>query len=304
MPLASMFGIIFFTAVTTAAGRDALLEMGWLLLVVSILHNLAGLPLAYTSTDLVTANGTAVNLTTSGPALAAFPAAALEPGDRQTATVVLREDVDGPVIDRGATVDVTGSDDPVALVPYLGEIEVAPGLVDGLPGVTWTADGDGLAPDDHHGAETENERQQIEEADERRGVADRRARGTSIGHRVEAHEDVRQPRCPQHQRQAERHGVDRIAHLPPRAEHPAAVARRCRFEQRQRVEPEPRQHQTGQQRRAAEEQHRLDDLYPGRRHHAAEEDVGEHDEPDDQRCAPLAARSTCKACSTTSKAGS
>jgi BASS family bile acid:Na+ symporter len=47
MPLASMFGIIFFTAVTTAAGRDALLEMGWLLLAVSILHNLAGLCLGY-----------------------------------------------------------------------------------------------------------------------------------------------------------------------------------------------------------------------------------------------------------------
>jgi BASS family bile acid:Na+ symporter len=42
-----MFGIIFFTAVTTAAGRDALLVMGWLLLVVSILHNLVGLALGY-----------------------------------------------------------------------------------------------------------------------------------------------------------------------------------------------------------------------------------------------------------------
>jgi BASS family bile acid:Na+ symporter len=47
MPIASMFGIIFFTAVTTAAGRDALLEMGLLLLVVSILHNLIGLTLGY-----------------------------------------------------------------------------------------------------------------------------------------------------------------------------------------------------------------------------------------------------------------
>ena len=42
-----MFGIIFFTAVTTAAGRDALLTMGWLLLLVSILHNLIGLMLGY-----------------------------------------------------------------------------------------------------------------------------------------------------------------------------------------------------------------------------------------------------------------
>jgi bile acid:Na+ symporter, BASS family len=47
MPLFSMFGIIFFTAVTTAAGRDDLLKMGWLLLLVSILHNTAGLVLGY-----------------------------------------------------------------------------------------------------------------------------------------------------------------------------------------------------------------------------------------------------------------
>jgi BASS family bile acid:Na+ symporter len=47
MPIASMFGIVFFTAVTTAAGRDALLDMGWLLLIVSILHNLLGLTLGY-----------------------------------------------------------------------------------------------------------------------------------------------------------------------------------------------------------------------------------------------------------------
>jgi BASS family bile acid:Na+ symporter len=47
MPIASMFGIIFFTAVTTAAGRDALLTMGWQLLLVSILHNIIGLTLGY-----------------------------------------------------------------------------------------------------------------------------------------------------------------------------------------------------------------------------------------------------------------
>jgi BASS family bile acid:Na+ symporter len=47
MPIASMFGIVFFTAVTTAAGRDALLTMGWKLLIVAILHNLIGLMLGY-----------------------------------------------------------------------------------------------------------------------------------------------------------------------------------------------------------------------------------------------------------------
>ncbi len=47
MPLFSMFGIIFFTAVTTATGRDALLDIGKLLICVSVLHNLIGLVLGY-----------------------------------------------------------------------------------------------------------------------------------------------------------------------------------------------------------------------------------------------------------------
>ncbi|HTN21424.1 MAG TPA: bile acid:sodium symporter family protein [Pelobium sp.] len=42
MPYFSMFGIIYFTLVTTAAGRDNLLEIGFLLVLASILHNGAG----------------------------------------------------------------------------------------------------------------------------------------------------------------------------------------------------------------------------------------------------------------------
>ncbi len=47
MPLASMFGIIYFTAVTTAAGRDNLLTVGGLLFVAAIIHNSAGYFLGY-----------------------------------------------------------------------------------------------------------------------------------------------------------------------------------------------------------------------------------------------------------------
>lgn len=43
----SMFGIIYFTAVTTAAGRDNLLHVGIALLVASMLHNLIGWVLGY-----------------------------------------------------------------------------------------------------------------------------------------------------------------------------------------------------------------------------------------------------------------
>jgi BASS family bile acid:Na+ symporter len=42
MPLASMFGIIYFTLVTTAAGRDNLLKIGGWLFLAAALHNAAG----------------------------------------------------------------------------------------------------------------------------------------------------------------------------------------------------------------------------------------------------------------------
>lgn len=47
MPVASMFGIIYFTAVTTAAGRDSLLQVGGLLFVAAVLHNTFGYVFAY-----------------------------------------------------------------------------------------------------------------------------------------------------------------------------------------------------------------------------------------------------------------
>ncbi|MFT3935698.1 MAG: bile acid:sodium symporter family protein [Chitinophagaceae bacterium] len=42
MPLISMIGIIYFTTVTTAAGRDNLLKVGLLLFIASVIHNAAG----------------------------------------------------------------------------------------------------------------------------------------------------------------------------------------------------------------------------------------------------------------------
>lgn len=42
MPYFSMFGIIYFTTVTTAAGRDNLMKVGFLLFICSVIHNAAG----------------------------------------------------------------------------------------------------------------------------------------------------------------------------------------------------------------------------------------------------------------------
>jgi BASS family bile acid:Na+ symporter len=47
MPVFSMFGIIYFTAVTTAAGRNELLAIGGLLVIAAMLHNTAGYVLGY-----------------------------------------------------------------------------------------------------------------------------------------------------------------------------------------------------------------------------------------------------------------
>jgi BASS family bile acid:Na+ symporter len=47
MPVISMAGIIYFTAVTTAAGRDHLLKIGALLVLAAIFHNTAGYVLGY-----------------------------------------------------------------------------------------------------------------------------------------------------------------------------------------------------------------------------------------------------------------
>jgi BASS family bile acid:Na+ symporter len=42
MPYISMFGIVYFTTVTTAAGRDNLMKVGLLLFISSVIHNAAG----------------------------------------------------------------------------------------------------------------------------------------------------------------------------------------------------------------------------------------------------------------------
>ncbi len=47
MPRFSMFGIIYFTLVTTAAGRDNLLQIGLLLFLAAVIHNTAGYIFGY-----------------------------------------------------------------------------------------------------------------------------------------------------------------------------------------------------------------------------------------------------------------
>src|SRR5690606_15445503 len=72
-----------------------------------------------------------------------------------------------------------------------------------------TARGDRLTTDQDGRAEAEHERDEIEEADEAGRVEDRAARGLRIRDGVEAHEDVRQARGAEHQREPERDRLER-----------------------------------------------------------------------------------------------
>ena len=47
MPYASMFGIVYFTTVATAAGQEALMQIGFFLFLAAVLHNSAGYVLGY-----------------------------------------------------------------------------------------------------------------------------------------------------------------------------------------------------------------------------------------------------------------
>ena len=58
MPLASMAGIIYFTAITTAVGRDNLLAVGAMLFVAAVLHNGFGYMLGYSFARLCGLNRT------------------------------------------------------------------------------------------------------------------------------------------------------------------------------------------------------------------------------------------------------
>ena len=136
---------------------------------------------------------------------------------------------------------------------------------------------DRVAPDEHRRAEAEDERDQVEEADEAGRVEHRAARGARVGHGVEAHQDVRQPRGAEHQREAERDAppTGSETSLPgastPRPYFAAAVGRGVSG-----FMPNCQSTSTREQAGAAEEQHGLDDLHPGRRDHPAEQHVGEH----------------------------
>ncbi len=145
---------------------------------------------------------------------------------------------------------------------------------------------------DRRRAEAEEGGHDVEQSDQRHRPHHRSARGGRIGHDVEAHQDVRQSRGTEDQREPERQQLDRA---PGRRVHRARLQeilgdrdavgagpahRADRREEVREAVIEVRQHQHAQEQRAAHQQHGLDDLHPGGGEHAAEDHVHDHQRAD------------------------
>ena len=147
-------------------------------------------------------------------------------------------------------------------------------------------------------AKTEKQRQHVKAADDGHGPHHRPTRLHRGTYREEAHQDVRQPCGAEHQGHAEADLIDRRLEIQPRLQKALPQLRRAhrlgRIPQQTRhaclhlrvrhhIGQKPRQgktirrpHQHDDHDRSGHQQHRLDDLHPRRRHHAAKQHIGEH----------------------------
>ncbi len=131
--------------------------------------------------------------------------------------------------------------------------------------------------------EADDEGQQIEVADETRRDEHGLARLLRVGHGEEAHQDMREARRAEHQRDAERERVERILQQLARSHDAERAGMNVHGAAKHllRTEAELRERGDRHEGRAAQQQHGLDDLHPGGRGHAAEEHVDHHQRADD-----------------------
>ena len=156
----------------------------------------------------------------------------------------------------------------------------------------------GIGADKQDRAKADDEGQDIEIADPAGRPEDRLARLLRVRDGEEAHQYVRQARRAEHERKAEGdggHGVlDEAAGRHDGAALLGCLVRRCAGGQRGlrlhldgageqgfQAEAGLRQHHHRHEARAAQQQHRLDDLDPCGRPHAAEQDIEHHEATDD-----------------------
>ena len=86
---------------------------------------------------------------------------------------------------------------------------------------------DAALPEERARAEADERRQQVEEADHEHRPDDRAARGLGVRDGEEPHQDVRQARRAEHEREPERDGVDRLRQERARAERERRAPRPC-----------------------------------------------------------------------------
>ena len=135
-------------------------------------------------------------------------------------------------------------------------------------------------------AKTDNERQDIEVANKAGRVEHTLTGFFCITYGEEAHQDVRQTRSTEHQRQPEGECRNRILHQTTGAHDGLALWVDLDGFGKQRVEVEVNvlHHHYGHERSARQQQNRLDDLYPGGRQHAAEQHVQAHQNAHQNHC--------------------
>ena len=150
---------------------------------------------------------------------------------------------------------------------------------------------DVIAPHDRRRSKSQERRHDVEAADQHHRPYHALPRRLRVRHRVEPHQDMRQPGRPEDQRQSQRDQVQcsiRRLETQPRRQKvfddllPFFVIGHVpdSIEERGEAEAKVRQHQDAQQQCSRHQQNRLDDLHPGRRQHSAEYDIDNHQYPD------------------------
>ncbi len=135
-----------------------------------------------------------------------------------------------------------------------------------------------VSPDQHDRAKADNKGQDIEVAHKTGSVEDALTRLAGVANGKEAHQDMRQPGSTEHQAQAEGEGRDRILHQPAGTHDgfPFRMYRHRFAEQVIEAEADMLHDHKGHKAGTKQQQHRLDNLYPCRGQHAAEQHVHHH----------------------------
>ncbi|MCY1430579.1 hypothetical protein D9M71_465290 [compost metagenome] len=135
-----------------------------------------------------------------------------------------------------------------------------------------------IGADQQDRAETDDEGQDVEVANEAGCVQHTLASFLCITHGEEAHQDVRQTRGTEHQCQPEGERRDRIFHQTARAHDRFTFRVNLDRLGKQHVEVEVDvfHHHQRHEGSAGQQQNRLDDLHPGGRQHAAEQHIKAH----------------------------